>query len=62
MDVVLPIQEIRVEEEKLKLLEATEKTSLIKKLVETHYYVSKAASNLDILRMTMRYRIEKHNL
>ena len=33
MDVVLPIQEIRVEEEKLSLLEATEKTSLIKKLV-----------------------------
>ena len=62
MDVALPIQEIRVEEEKLSLLEATEKTILIKKLVETHYYVSKAASKLDILRMTMRYRIEKHNL
>ena len=43
-------------------LDAAEKSMLMSALETTHHNVSKAARQLGITRMTMRYRMEKHNI
>lgn len=43
-------------------LDAAEKSILLQVLVETKYNVSEAARKLGITRMTMRYRMDKHQI
>jgi DNA-binding NtrC family response regulator len=43
-------------------LDEAEKAILLQVLVETRNNVSQAARKLGITRMTMRYRMDKHNL
>lgn len=43
-------------------LDEVEKTMLINTLISTKYNVSEAARKLGITRMTMRYRMDKHNI
>ncbi len=43
-------------------LDSIEKTALLKALIESDYNVSRAARKLGITRMTMRYRMDKHQL
>jgi len=43
-------------------LHEAEKNILLKALAEAEYNVSKAARKLGITRMTMRYRMDKHQI
>jgi two-component system, NtrC family, response regulator AtoC len=43
-------------------LDAAEKSILMQVLVDTKYNVSEAARKLGITRMTMRYRMDKHQI
>lgn len=51
-----------VQDQQQKTLDEVEKSMLINTLISTKYNVSEAARKLGVTRMTMRYRMDKHNI
>jgi len=56
------VEPVIAEDAHQSMLDATEKAILIQALEENRYNVSEAARKLGITRMTMRYRMDKHQI
>jgi DNA-binding NtrC family response regulator len=56
------VEPVVTEDAHQSMLDATEKAILLQALEENRYNVSEAARKLGITRMTMRYRMDKHQI